>query len=280
MKIDFIANKDTNYVFHMLSVADCGYDNDYGKRYKHRYPEADLSILKEYENELTVCGGEHCGALYYLLVCRPACAEVSAKDYYNDLIGSVKIRELAERYQTYADGICKIAAVMVKHYDDFVNNIWHHEAEQIRAYIPAVSKLFEETRFAERAVEVVGHKPPQGTFSASFVTSIENGAEGIDISDAQDVFGIEREPLDALYFIGHEYIIYLLFSALKEEPAFRSFETWGITEGLAEFYLKKLLGDTRFFVRQQRYVAFYESCNHNLSAAELYRAALQEHVGE
>ena len=26
-KIRFIADKDTNYVFHMLSVAECGYDN-------------------------------------------------------------------------------------------------------------------------------------------------------------------------------------------------------------------------------------------------------------
>ena len=29
-RIRFTADKDTNYVFHMLSVAGCGYDNGHG----------------------------------------------------------------------------------------------------------------------------------------------------------------------------------------------------------------------------------------------------------
>ena len=36
-KIKFVANRDTNYVFHMLSVAKCGYDNEYGEKYRTRY---------------------------------------------------------------------------------------------------------------------------------------------------------------------------------------------------------------------------------------------------
>ncbi len=31
-KIVFAVNKDTNYVFHMLSVSKCGYDNAYGEK--------------------------------------------------------------------------------------------------------------------------------------------------------------------------------------------------------------------------------------------------------
>jgi hypothetical protein len=109
------------------------------------------------------------------------------------------------------------------------------------------------------------------------VTSVEDGAEAIDISDEQDVFGIEREPIDAVYFIGHEFIIYLLFHALRNENAFKHVDTWAATEGLAEFYLKKIMGDTRFFNRQQEYVRFYERCaeESSLSAVELYRKALE-----
>lgn len=74
-KIEFCSNPDTNFVYHMLSVARCGYDNDYGRRYRSRYDAADLGCLKRFEDELTVCGGEHCGALYHLCVALPARAE-------------------------------------------------------------------------------------------------------------------------------------------------------------------------------------------------------------
>jgi len=55
----------------------------------------------------------------------------------------------------------------------------------------------------------------------------------------QDVFVIERYYLAAVYFIGHEFIIYLLFGVLTDENVFKTFETWCLTEGLAEYYLKK-----------------------------------------
>lgn len=38
-KIKLIANRETNYVYHMLSVAKCGYDNDYGRKYRGLYEE-------------------------------------------------------------------------------------------------------------------------------------------------------------------------------------------------------------------------------------------------
>ena len=46
-KIRFDANMDTNYVFHMLSVAKCGYDNAYGEFYRDLYPAEDWQCLKK-----------------------------------------------------------------------------------------------------------------------------------------------------------------------------------------------------------------------------------------
>lgn len=78
-QLRFAANPDTNYVFHMLSVAKVGYDNAYGERFRGAYPAEDLAVLKSYEDMLTVRGGEHCGVLHYMMVSLPACAEQSAK---------------------------------------------------------------------------------------------------------------------------------------------------------------------------------------------------------
>ena len=276
-KIKFAANKDTNYVFHMLSVAKCGYDNAYGEFYRHRYPKEDLALIKENETLLTVCGGQHCGFLFGTLVAGAACAKVPAKEYYADLIRMSEHHEVPQEFEEYTDIVCKISNVMIKHYDDYINTIWETEQKKITEYIPRVLSLFEDANFTEKAEKAVGCELPNDFFTATLVTSVKNGAEAIDISTEQDLFGIEREPIDAFYFIGHEFIIYLLVGALKHENAFRSLDTWNITEGLAEFYLKQVMGDTRFFDSHQKYVKFFEECcrSEKLTAAGLYRKGLE-----
>ncbi len=277
-KVRFLARKDTNYVFHMLSVAQCGYHNAYGDSYRSLYPAEDLAVLKTNEQLLTVSGGEHCGALYGLLVSEPARANRSAKDSYTKLIEAVDKNEISDGLlKQYAHTIRAVSEVMVKHYDFYAENIWPKEEKKIDAYIPQVLRFFEETGFSDKAEEIVGCKLSRAYFTATLVTSVENGAEAIDISDELDVFGIVRDPLDAFYFIGHEFIIYLLFDALKDENAFKTLDTWSLTEGLAEYYLKKVMGNTRFFNGHQAWVAFYEKCEQEgkqRSAAQLYRQGL------
>lgn len=283
-KIKFVANKDTNYVFHMLSAAKCGYDNAYGKQYFSRYSQEELNIIKSNEELLTVCGGEHCGTLYGLLVTEPACAKVSAKEYYSSLIvtgNSIingNVPEWVDKTMLqYTDLIISISQIMVKYYDDYIENIWETEKEKIDNYIPKLDNFFETSDFTDKAEGLLKCGLKSDYFTATLVTSVEGGAEAIDISRSQDLFGIERDCLDAIYFIGHEFIIYLLFEALANENAFNSFETWPLTEGLAEYYLKKIMGNTRFFNAQQKYVEYYENCDEqmSLSAVQLYKKALE-----
>ena len=222
----------------------------------------------------------------------PACGKISAKEYYSDLISMVENgqapedflrfgppdngRSLAD-FQKYAETVRRISAVMVRHYDHYIQEIWPEEEKKIQAHISRVLPAFEEKGFTEKAEELVGCGLPGDSFTATMVTSVAYGAEAIDISDEQDVFGIERDPVDAFYFIGHEFIIYLMLRALKDENAFRSFETWGLTEGLAEYYLKKIMGDVRFFDGQRKYAERYEQWEEEgkRTAAELYRMGLQ-----
>ena len=273
----FIANPDTNYVFHMLSVARVGYDNAYGARFRSDYPEEDLAVLKGYEELLTVCGGEHCGELYHMMVSLPACEEQSAKEYYVALLDEAISGPVPPEAEVYRPIVADICRVMIRHYDDYVARIWPGQEADIRRYIPQVEARFASSDFTARAVELVGCGLPGETFTATMVTSVENGAEAIDISKQLDVFGIVRNPVDAFYFIGHEFIIYLLKNALKDENAFRAFETWPITEGMAEYYLKRILGDTRFFTEQAKIVDFLEQ-QPELPAVELYRLACQEFI--
>lgn len=276
----FAANADTNYVFHMLSVAQVGYDNAYGARFRGDYPAEDLAVLKSSEDMLTVRGGEHCGALYYMMVCLPACGAQSAKEYYTALLEQAINGPVPPEGEVYRATVAELCRVMIRHYDDYITRIWPGQEAAIRRYIPQVEAQFNGSGFADRAVELVGCGLPGACFTATMVTSVENGAEAIDISPELDVFGIVRDPVDAYWFIGHEFIIYLLKNALREEDAFQSFATWPVTEGLAEYYIKRLLGDTRFFNAQRNVVAFLEQQPgaEAMSAVALYRLACKELV--
>ncbi len=228
-KIKFAANKDTNYVFHMLSVARCGYDNAYGELYRSLYPQEELNILKRNEDLITVCGGEHCGCLYGLLIAEPACANVPIPEYYRTLIemsNEIKTGNIpegvSEELLPYTDTVISISEVMLKYYDNYIENIWENEKEKIEHYIPELNKYFEESDFTEKAESLLKCDLKSDYFTATLVTSVAGGAEAIDISKAQDVFGIERDVLDAVYFIGHEFIIYLLFEALAVKMLLRT----------------------------------------------------------
>ena len=111
-KILFSADPDINYVFHMLSVAKCGYDNAYGEKYRGRYDSADMKCIKDHEFHLTVrdsadmkCikdhefhltvrGGEHCGDWYGPMVCEPARSGLTAKQYYMETIAWIESGKL------------------------------------------------------------------------------------------------------------------------------------------------------------------------------------------
>ena len=277
-KIKTKVNKDTNYIFHMLSAARCGYDNSYGERYRSLHKAEDLNILKKYEELITVKGGEHCGKLYSLLVAVPACGKCSAKEYYTNILSLFQAEpthDSISEYIGFKTPVMEIAAVMAENYDVY-ESVWEKTEKELVKYAEQVEAMFTGSGFTEKCEKLVGQVLKTEYFYAAFTNSVAYGPEAIDISEEQDMFGIDRTPEDAFYFIGHEFIIYLLMEKLKGTSAFHSFEAWSLTEGLAEFYLIKVMGDSRFFNEQLKYAEYYRECfdkDPALSAKELFLMA-------
>ena len=276
-KIKFIANRETNYIFHMLSVSKCGYDNSYGDTYKHLYPQEDLAVLKNNEDLLTIRGGEHVGKLM-LIIASGAMGNVPAKELYQEYVQKINADEYPQEFSEYKDLILQICNVMIKHYDYYVENIWNIEKEKIEKANSEFQKIFEESDFTEKAEKLLGCKLSQEYFIATMVSSIQGGPEaivmGADDDAKQDIFDINKAPLDAFYFIGHEFIIFLLMQELKDVCDFDGLNDWKRFESLAEYYLIQILGNSRgFFDEMKDYIEFYENCNKekNLSAVELYK---------
>lgn len=264
-KIHFSINISTNYVYHMLSVAQCGYNNAHGDKYRHLYPTEDLAVLKRNEQLLTVSGGTHCGQLYWHLVSQPACGRIPVKEYYETF-------QPDSHLEVYREEIEDICAVMARNYEVF-RSVYPEICREIVAYIEPLAERFETSHFTDKAESILGTKLEFPAFYAVMTNSMENGPEAIDIAPDQDVFSITR-PVDANFrFIAHEYIICLLKSALKETTAFQSFQSWEIVETLADFYLCRVLGDTAIFSDKHRLIALYSRMQPDTPSLERYLAA-------
>ena len=255
-KIRVEINPVTNYVFHMLSVAGLGYDNDYGRRWRHTLPESDRAVLRAHNKHLTVKGGEHCGEWYVPLVCQAARGDVPPEEYY------------ARMDDPAMSEVCR---VMAAHSQSYLTDVYPDTLRELQPFADELQRLLDESGLAERAEAMVGQAIPE--FRVMLVNSVAGGPEAIDISGNQDVFGNGRAPEAKWLFIGHEYIIYLLKKALAGTAAFQTFDTWRITEGLAEYYLTRLFGESGAFRQMQDVVDFYRQQKEGLSARELYLRA-------
>ncbi|MBE5811755.1 MAG: hypothetical protein E7318_12605 [Clostridiales bacterium] len=282
-KIRFEIDTNINYLYHMLSVASCGYDNEYGAKYRPLYPAEELAAFADNSELLTIQGGAHWGELYSLLIFNPAGYAGSLLDYYGEVLATCEsIRAgvipewVDESLIPYTALIERLSRILLKHHAVYVRDIFPTEREKIAAAIVPVQAWFEANGFTDRAEALIGCELPAEAFTATMVSSVAYGPEAIDLTAEKDLFGIDRSTMDAVYFIGHEFIIYLLKNALQGEDAFRSFATWPLTEALAEYYLKRIMGDTRFFDGQRQWRMFYEQQAPGLTAVQLYRLALQE----
>ncbi len=276
-KIRCICNREVNYACHILSVARCGYDNAYGEKYRGLYEAEDLAALKKYEKDLTIAGGEHCGELLWIIagICQSRNAgelcDITLKQIRNDEF------HLPAYDSRRKESVIEILELFRKYYDYYVREIWPGERERLEKSAAQIQEAFSQMGFAEKAEELVGETADM-EFMPSLVLSVEGGAEAIFIGDQEDIFGAERDLMSSITFIGHEYIIFLLNKAVPpRENEWLDARLYDIREGLAEFYLQKLLGNTGSFGEQQKYIDFYKNKTKEkpYTAKQLYEYALE-----
>lgn len=264
-KIHFSIPAAANYVYHMLSVARCGYDNSHGDKYRHLYPAEDLAVLKRSERLLTVSGGEHCGQLYWHLISQPSRGKAPIREFYEGF-------QVPPHLEKFRQEISEICAVMARNYDRFMG-VWPEICREITEYVIPLSERFEASDFTGKAEEALGVSLESPAFHAVMTNSMEGGPEAIDIGPDQDVFCITRSRESNFHFIAHEYIIYLLKITLKGTSAFQSFRTWELVEALADYYLYQILGERGIFRPNHRWITYFSELPRDATPLERYLAA-------
>ena len=303
-KIKTSVNRETNFIYHMVSVAKVGYDNDYGNRYAHLHSPEDLAILKRNELLLTVKGGEHMGELYGMFIGWPAYLDIEAKRYYesmyvlfkygidahfskfSDLWGgdNEQIREaISQFYNSHAhltSNIIEICRVMIDNYDIFITIVWEESLKELLPFAEMVQNYFDTSDFTHR-IETLMNLSLDTNFIASFTNSMAGGAEAIDIRN-HNISGIKyrsgelKNIRDISGWLKHEYVIYLLRDVIPIKM-----EYWNYFESLAEFYLRKIEDAGMSTEYWETIVDFYNVQylkDPSLTPLELFNLALKEFV--
>lgn len=305
-----VVSKNCNYIYHMLSVSGCGYENEYGRKYQALHASEDLKTLKKYETHLTVAGGEHTGALYGLCVSLPASLEdsVSLPSYFEALADLFQTDDLEKNYKTYQDiyikafspsgvtvsldslkefygfnepmkkEIAEIAKVMQNNFSVYSSEIWEDEKESLTETADALNQQFDTFHYAAKWEKTLNYRYPQEHFSALLVNSIEDGASCIDISFDKDVFYSGVELSSNASIISHEFGIYLLKDILGDTEAFYNLSYHGLVESLAEFYNITVTGIEVDWSWNRDYIALYQKLLESepeLTPEQLFSRAVQ-----
>lgn len=272
-KIICHVNKATNYIYHILSVAKVGYDNDYGEKYRSYHDEQDLKYLNDHGRDISVEGGSHCGNLYGLLITEPARSRNInfLIKYYELIIDLFENKNLKMMVKDFAglwgnscelegdysddrymfsldvfegdsDKIIRISKIFLRNIDTFEKNIWPLELPKLEDFKSKLEKAIHKEgdligRWeASLNGDYMGHQ-----FEVMLCSALENGPQAIDISPTKDVFNVCNKVEDLMSFISHEIGSFIILTSLTNEMKENLLKYWVAIEGLASYHNKKIL---------------------------------------
>ncbi|RDY27850.1 hypothetical protein CHL78_007550 [Romboutsia weinsteinii] len=305
--IKVIVSKNSNYIYHMLSVSKCGYDNSYGKKYRKYHDELEINILKKHERYITVCGGEHCGELYAICISMPASFDDDIlKEYFLALLDLFKNENLELNFKKYKNiyelsfssldinytshkefylsllhlksEIIEISQVMINNYNTYIKYVWNDAKNEINIKVNELNKVISKVKYAKMWEKELGYKFKHENFHVVLCNSIENGPQGINISSNKNIFYITDDNILMSKFISHEFGIYLLVDILFNMDSFNMFSHYQLLESLAEYYNELICGGCKYFNEFSEYIDFYRTLQQNntsISPKEMFLNAIK-----
>ncbi len=260
-------SKITNYIYHMLSVSKCGYDNEYGKKNSHIHKTADLDILKINDELLTVIGGKYFGRLYSVFVSTPAAIEEDniflhylegIKDLFLNNNPAYNYEKYKNTYKTaysahkfvvteqscfdfynhlvdIKKSIIEICEVLINNYALYHEYVWKKSQQELESKVELLKKYFN-TDIELEWENLTGHKYPFQKFEVLLCNSISGGAQAIDIAYNKDVFDSDMDTETIIQYISHEFGIFVLRDKLDQEKNIDFHSNYDIIESVVEYF--------------------------------------------
>lgn len=304
--IKAITSKTANFIFHMLSIGKCGYDNDYGSNSRKLHNSDDILCLSKLSNYITVKGGEYCGELYGICVCIPASFDdcTDMLEYFNAMIDLFENGATSNNFNKYLhvyqksfgtmglrideqslydfylsclsvkEYILKILNIYLSNYELYSREVWKETCKELSIVCDKLNEISVEKDYITLWEKELDTKFKHGDFYVVLCNSIENGAQAIDISYNKDVFFPPGNTHEFFKFVSHEFGIYLLKELLSVTNTFNDFSLYKNIESVAEFYNRKICGGYSQFDWYEEFIQKYSDIyynNPNLSVKDLFQ---------
>lgn len=303
-KVKVVCHKNTNYAYHMLSVAKCVYDNEYGERYAILHDKEDLGVLKKNEKLLMCVGGEYSGELFAYFIGIPSLLgeDINLKLYYNELaqlnwnkglelLAETDYDSQREFFRAELEAFLKdesnkkifvqIAEVFRDNYDIYIKEIWTESQKDIEVVAQRMNKTFSEKDYISEWENILGYEYPYEQFEVILCNSIENGPEAMNIFD-KDIFQIpkEEEYNAKIDMISHEIGIFnlmpYLYDAQNSKVFFSAYHEF---ESLAEYFNQKLGHNLCSGMGDEQLIVMYKEMlekDPNMTPKEMFEKAISQ----
>ena len=265
-KITVSLSKNANYIYHMLSVSACGYENQYGEKYKDIHHITELEILNKNKDLLTVKGGSYFGRLYSVFVSTPAAIEDEDifLNYFEGLKDLFLNDNPIENYETYKEvyqtayaahrfvvtkqssidfyhylidlkkPILEICEVLINNYSIYHEYVWQKSKQELEKK----KELLDKMLYLDNVMnweKILNHKYPFDKFEVLLCNAISGGAQAIDIAYNKDIFDAEMDVETIVQYVSHEFGIYILKDRLKQEDI-DIYSNYEVVESVIEYF--------------------------------------------
>jgi hypothetical protein len=257
-----------NYVFHLMAVANIGYDSPYAPKYAHTIIPEDLAALRENRNLLRWGDGDM-GHLTLLFVFVPVYLNLETKEdlktyfslveegsrtqdsgpwfeAYGDRLENLKewlappgfFSAPFEPYQELPEPIRKLADIYIRNYGPYLENVWPIEKRRVEASAEALNEKLKRKDLIGIWERLTGLAFKFPRYEIILVSAAENGPSANSVGYERNVFWAGPDPEYMEKFISHEvgtHILFDLFRGFMEEG--RDFGTlYRAYESLAMHY--------------------------------------------
>ncbi len=277
------AESTPNYLFHLLSVTNIGYDNSYSEKYKSCLSSEDRELLKN-SSQLIEIPSQYQYNFAWMFIFFPSYMNLEDEDfheYFHELkcvFEHQDWKKFEEKYSSDLDyarkqfgdfhsylaelinsapekdieNSVKICDVILNNYDSYLTNIWEEQETILQSKADSLNIFLNQFYPFDRISELTATDFDEDKFRISLCSSIENGPDAMDLGYDKNLHYFNRRNEDLRHFVLHELLIrYILPFRNKFYEKYQDVDEnllYQITEMTAEMYTCIILEDGDGFV--------------------------------
>lgn len=236
----------SNYVFHLMAVANIAYDSQYAEKHADSIFPEDLAILRNKRGLLKWGDGET-GSLTFMFVFVPVYlnleSEAELKTYFSLLENGIRTQDARPWFQEYGkrlenlkewltppdffstpfarykdllEPVSKLSAVYIRNYGPYLEQVWPGEKQRLETAAAALNPVLKQRNLVATWQKLTGQEFKFPRYEILLVSAAENGPSANSVGYERNVF-FAGDDLDYLEkFISHEVGTHILFDLFRE----------------------------------------------------------------